>query len=156
MDEALSRRGEQPAGGRRRTSDLLRLPRAHWRTLRTTNAIERLNGEFRRRVKTQSALPSEDTAVVLLFSLGASGQIVCVASMPARNRRAPPSARTSGVTHRARPHSATRVTTQHRKSVFALFHITTTFWGFALPLPALVLSRLGLFQCSTGLRHIPQ
>ena len=36
--------------------------------------FERLNGEFRRRVKTQSALPSEDTAVVLLFSLVASGQ----------------------------------------------------------------------------------
>lgn len=50
-------------------------PRAQWKTLRTTNVIERLNGEFRRRVKTQSALPSEDTAVVLLFSLVASGQI---------------------------------------------------------------------------------
>jgi transposase-like protein len=50
-------------------------PRAQWKTLRTTNVLERLNGEFRRRVKTQSALPSEDTAVVLLFSLVASGQI---------------------------------------------------------------------------------
>ena len=50
-------------------------PRAQWKALRTTNVIERLNGEFRRRVKTQSALPSEDTAVVLLFSLVASGQI---------------------------------------------------------------------------------
>jgi transposase-like protein len=50
-------------------------PRAQWKTLRTTNVIERLNGEFRRRVKTQSSLPSEDTAVVLLFSLVASGQI---------------------------------------------------------------------------------
>jgi transposase-like protein len=50
-------------------------PRAQWKTLRTTNVIERLNGEFRRRIKTQSALPSEDTAVVLLCSLVASGQI---------------------------------------------------------------------------------
>jgi putative transposase len=50
-------------------------PRAQWKTLRTTNVIERLNGEFRRRVKTQSALPSADTAVVSLFSLVASGQI---------------------------------------------------------------------------------
>jgi putative transposase len=40
-----------------------------------TNAIERLHEEFRRRVKTQSSLPSEDAAVVLLFSLVASGQI---------------------------------------------------------------------------------
>ena len=37
--------------------------------------LERLHGEFRRRVKTQSSLPSEDAALVLLFSLAASGQI---------------------------------------------------------------------------------
>ena len=37
--------------------------------------IERLREEFRRRVKTQGALPSEDAALVLLFSLVASGQI---------------------------------------------------------------------------------
>ena len=40
-----------------------------------TNTIERLHEEFRRRVKTQGSLPSEDAAVVLLFSLVASGQI---------------------------------------------------------------------------------
>jgi putative transposase len=40
-----------------------------------TNTIERLNEEFRRRVKTQGSLPSEDAAIVLLFSLVASGQI---------------------------------------------------------------------------------
>ncbi len=50
-------------------------PRAQWKTLRTTNVIERLNEEFRRRVKTQGALPNEDAAVVLLFGLVASGQI---------------------------------------------------------------------------------
>jgi hypothetical protein len=37
--------------------------------------IERLHGEFRRRVKTQGSLPSEDTALILLFGLVASGQI---------------------------------------------------------------------------------
>ena len=31
-----------------------RFPNSQWKSLRTTNAIERLNGEFRRRVKTQS------------------------------------------------------------------------------------------------------
>jgi putative transposase len=31
-------------------------PKAQWKTLRTTNAIERLNEEFRRRVKTQPLL----------------------------------------------------------------------------------------------------
>jgi transposase-like protein len=50
-------------------------PKAQWKTLRTTNTIERLHEEFRRRVKTQGSMPSEDAAVVLLFSLVASGQI---------------------------------------------------------------------------------
>jgi hypothetical protein len=50
-------------------------PKAQWKTLRTTNTIERLHEEFRRRVKTKGSLPSEDAALVLLFSLVASGQI---------------------------------------------------------------------------------
>jgi len=50
-------------------------PKSQWKTLRTTNVIERLHEEFRRRVKTQGSLPSEDAALVLLFSLVASGQI---------------------------------------------------------------------------------
>jgi putative transposase len=52
-----------------------RFPRTQWKTLRTTNTIERLHEEFRRRVKTQGSLPNEDAALVLLFSLVASGQI---------------------------------------------------------------------------------
>ena len=52
-----------------------RFPKAQWKTLRTTNTIERLHEEFRRRVKTQGSLPSGDAALVLLFSLVASGQI---------------------------------------------------------------------------------
>src|SRR5437870_10155981 len=35
-------------------------PKAQWKTLRTTNTIERLHEEFRRRVKTQGSLPTED------------------------------------------------------------------------------------------------
>jgi len=50
-------------------------PKAQWKTLRTTNSIERLNEEFRRRVKTQGALPTEDSALILLFGLVATGQI---------------------------------------------------------------------------------
>ena len=50
-------------------------PAEQWKCLRTTNAIERLNEEFRRRVKTQGSFPTEDAAVVLLYSLVASGQI---------------------------------------------------------------------------------
>jgi transposase-like protein len=52
-----------------------RFPKEQWKTVRTTNAIERLNGEFRRRVKTQGSLPTEDSALILLFSLVASGQV---------------------------------------------------------------------------------
>jgi transposase-like protein len=52
-----------------------RFPKAQWKTLRTTNTIERLHEEFRRRVKTQGSLPNEDAALVLLFSLVASDQI---------------------------------------------------------------------------------
>src|SRR5712692_7239913 len=52
-----------------------RFPRAQWKTLRTTNTIERLHEEFHRRVKTQGSLPGEDAALVLLFSFVASGQI---------------------------------------------------------------------------------
>jgi putative transposase len=50
-------------------------PKAQWKTLRTTHVIERFHEEFRRRVKTQGSLPSEDAALVLLFSLVVSGQI---------------------------------------------------------------------------------
>ena len=52
-----------------------RFPKAQWKTLRTTNTIERLHEEFRRRVKTQGSLPSEDAALTLLFGLVVSGQI---------------------------------------------------------------------------------
>ncbi len=50
-------------------------PKTQWKTLRTTNVIERLHEEFRRRVKTQGSLPTEDAALVLLFGLAASGQV---------------------------------------------------------------------------------
>jgi len=40
-----------------------------------TNAIERLHEEFKRRIKTQTVLPSADTAAMLFWSLLASGQI---------------------------------------------------------------------------------
>ena len=53
----------------------LRYPPGQWKSLRTTNAIERLHGEFKRRVKTQCALPNAETAAMLFWALMASGQI---------------------------------------------------------------------------------
>lgn len=52
-----------------------RLDPSQWKSARTTNAIERLNEEFRRRIKTQTVLPSAGTVPVLLWALMASGQI---------------------------------------------------------------------------------
>lgn len=46
-----------------------------WKALRTTNTIERLNLEFRRRIKTQSSFPNPEAALLLLFGLIASGQV---------------------------------------------------------------------------------
>ena len=46
-----------------------------WKSIRTTNALENLNREFRRRTKTQASFSSEESAVALLFGLIASGQI---------------------------------------------------------------------------------
>jgi transposase-like protein len=50
-------------------------PSEMWRSLRTTNVIERVNGEFRRRVKTQGSFPTETAVLTLLFGLLASGAI---------------------------------------------------------------------------------
>ena len=52
-----------------------RLPPSQWRSVRTTNAIERLHEEFKRRIKTQAVLPSAETAAMLFWALLASGQI---------------------------------------------------------------------------------
>jgi putative transposase len=53
----------------------LRYPAEQWRSLRTTNAIERLHEEFKRRIKTQCLLPCAETAALLFWALLASGQI---------------------------------------------------------------------------------
>jgi putative transposase len=52
-----------------------RLPPSQWRSARTTNAVERLHEEFKRRIKTQTVLPSAETAAMLFWALLASGQI---------------------------------------------------------------------------------
>jgi putative transposase len=52
-----------------------RLPESQWKSARTTNAIERLHEEFKRRIKTQTVLPSAETAAMLFWALLASGQI---------------------------------------------------------------------------------
>lgn len=53
-----------------------RFPKSQWRSIRTTNAIERLHEEFKRRIKTQTVLPCAETAAMLFWALLASGQII--------------------------------------------------------------------------------
>lgn len=50
-------------------------PKPMWKTLRTTNPLENLNREFRRRTKTQGSFSTEAAAVTLLWGLIAFGQI---------------------------------------------------------------------------------
>jgi putative transposase len=52
-----------------------RFPKSQWKSIRTSNAIERLHEEFKRRIKTQTVLPSAETAAMLFWALLASGQI---------------------------------------------------------------------------------
>jgi len=52
-----------------------RFPPSQWRSIRTSNAIERLHEEFKRRIKTQTVLPCAETAAMLFWALLASGQI---------------------------------------------------------------------------------
>lgn len=52
-----------------------RFPKEQWKSLRTTNIIERLNGELRRRIKTQGPWSSEEGVLNLLFGLFAGGMV---------------------------------------------------------------------------------
>jgi transposase-like protein len=52
-----------------------RFPKSQWKSIHTSNAIERLHEEFKRRIKTQTVLPPAETAAMLFWALLASGQI---------------------------------------------------------------------------------
>ncbi len=53
----------------------LRFPPSQWKALRTTNALERIHEEFRRRTKTQASLPGRDAVLLLLFGLLRTSQV---------------------------------------------------------------------------------
>jgi len=52
-----------------------RFPESQWVSLRSTNAIERVQLEFRRRVKTRAALPNAHVVLRVFFGLRISGQL---------------------------------------------------------------------------------
>ena len=43
--------------------------RSQWKSIRTSNAIERLHEEFKRRINTQTVLPCAETAAMLFWAL---------------------------------------------------------------------------------------
>lgn len=52
-----------------------RFPQEMWKGLRTTNVIERIHGEMRRRMKTQAALPNEEAVLNLVYGLFVAGVV---------------------------------------------------------------------------------
>jgi transposase-like protein len=50
-------------------------PPGTWKSIRTTNTLENLNREFRRRTKTQASFGTADAALTVLYGLVAFGQI---------------------------------------------------------------------------------
>jgi transposase-like protein len=70
--------GSSPSRGYRRVSR-----KAH----RTTNAIERLHEEFKRRIKAQTGLPSTETAAMLFWALLASNTKSTCAKVDGWNAR---------------------------------------------------------------------
>src|SRR5438477_7649918 len=59
---------DSPPEAGERLFTFTRLRESQWRSARTTNAIERLHEEFKRRIKTQTVLPSAQTAAMLFWA----------------------------------------------------------------------------------------
>lgn len=68
MPASLEEAGEEPL-------TFSGFPASQHNSLQTTNAIERLQEEFRRRAKTQASLLAEKPALLVFFNLFASGQV---------------------------------------------------------------------------------
>lgn len=73
-DTTIRQHGSQKVGGEALFA-FPRLPASQWKSAWTTNAIERRHEEFLRRIKTQTVLPSAETAAMQFWALSASGQI---------------------------------------------------------------------------------
>jgi putative transposase len=67
-----------------------RLPSSQWKSAPTTNAIERLHEEFKRQIKTQTVLPSAETAAYCYGRCSPLVRLACEKSTAGK-----PSTRTS-------------------------------------------------------------
>src|SRR6202023_606776 len=61
-----------------------RFPKSQWKSIRTSNAIERLHQEFKRRIKTQTVLPSAETQPCCSGLCWLQGRSQCAKSMVGR------------------------------------------------------------------------
>ena len=68
MAASAPRRRRQPGEAGSNLFAFARLPPSQWKSARTTNAIECLHEEFKRRIKTQTILPSAESAAMLFPS----------------------------------------------------------------------------------------
>jgi putative transposase len=93
VEAALQDRQHQLRVSRRPTLHLYRFS-DFAKALRTTNALERINEEFRRRTKTQASLPSEEAVLILAFRSPA--QRASYSAPPGRLARLSPHQRTTG------------------------------------------------------------
>ena len=66
---------ELPSLGEDWLFTFLRFPNDQWKSIRATNAVERLHEEFEHRIKAQCLLPCAKNACMLFWALLASGQI---------------------------------------------------------------------------------
>ena len=58
-----------------------RFPASQWKSIRTSSAIARLHEEFKRRIKTQTVLPSAEIAAMLFWALWRRVRSRCEKSM---------------------------------------------------------------------------
>ena len=103
-------------------------PKAMWKSLRTTNALENLNREFRRRTKTQASFSTEAAALTVLFGLVAVGQIVFRKIDGLRTSR-PPDA---GAVVSGRRNAVESSTSRQEPSATTLFYKTRDTSGLIL------------------------
>lgn len=64
-----------------------KLPPSQWKSARTTNAIERLHEEFKRRIKTQTFAAAAATAAMLFWAHQHPVRSPCARSMVGRHSR---------------------------------------------------------------------
>ncbi len=76
-----------------------RFPPSQWKSIRTSNAIERLHEEFKRRIKTQTVLPCAETAAMLFWALPPRVRSPCARSTDGR-----PSPRNPSIRSLTSPH----------------------------------------------------